>query len=329
VTGWGVLGDPPLMSTPLTEGAPEQQLHVQGGQVVFAGQAAQAHAQPPPPVPAPPSGGGLMRMHEPVGHGVVKQAICNCTQAHASAESAVQEDRSVCAVQGSAGWGVAQSHGAQAAPSGQAGQTHTAEWMVEPEVPPAPLAVPVPPGLLPTAIVVVIVVMAPHAQLQAAQSAPTGHWGQLQVQVPLPEPEPHAPLEPPVEPPVPPVPVVPAEPPEPVLPPEPVPQSHLQGGQAWPGWQAGQLQLQVPALEPPGTGGKGGGQSQLTVGQLPLLGQATGCTHAQPLPLAPRARQKPDAVQSCPAGQRAGVVSVACVAVQAHRVSPEQARESV
>jgi len=74
VTGCGVVGWPTPTDVPA--GA-AQQLHVQGGQVLFAGQAAQAHAQPPPehPVPAPPSGGGLMRMHEPLGHGVVKQAI--------------------------------------------------------------------------------------------------------------------------------------------------------------------------------------------------------------------------------------------------------------
>ena len=33
-------------------------------------------------------------------------------------------------------------------------------------------------------------------------------------------------------------------------------------------------------------------------------------------------------MQSCPAGQRAGVVSVACVAIQVHRASPEQATVS-
>jgi len=74
VTGWGVAGG--TMTTDAL-GA-EQQLHVQGGQVLPSGHAAQAQAQPPPPedpVPAPASAGGLMRVHVPLGHGVVKQAI--------------------------------------------------------------------------------------------------------------------------------------------------------------------------------------------------------------------------------------------------------------
>jgi hypothetical protein len=317
-------------------GAPAQQLQVQGGQVVLAGHAAQAHAQPPLADPEPPlapaSGGGLMCMHEPEGHGVVKQAIPSWIQKHESAESAAHEVESVCVVQGSAGGVVvAQSQGAQAAPAGQAGQAHTGGDVVDPDEPPAaPAAVP-PVGPLPTGIVVVIVGMG-QVQLQAGQAVPAGHSGQLQVQVPLPlepEPEPQA-LEPPApaEPPAPPVPT------EPPVPPVPPPQSHLQGGQASPGRQAGQLQLQVaPPLptaddDPPLTVGRGG-QSQLTLGQVPVLGQATGWTHPHPFPVTPRARQKPDGVQSCPAGQRAGIVSVACVAVQAHRLSPEQALESV
>jgi hypothetical protein len=200
-----------------------------------------------------------------------------------------------------------------------------------PDEPPlAPEAAP-PLGLLPTDIVVVMVVMAPQAQLQAGQASPAGHSGQLQVQVPPPlPPEPQV-----VPPPDPPVPVAPPDPPapvEPAAPPvPPAPQSHLQAGQVSPGRQAGQLQLQVP---PPTAGtlsvvGGGGGQSQLTVGQLPLAGQAIGWTHPHPAPVTSRARQKPVAVQACPTGQRAGAVVVPCVAVQAHRVSPEQARESV
>jgi len=72
----------------------EQQLQLQGGQVAPAGQAAQAHAQPPPPdpelPPVPASAGGLMRMHEPEGQGVVMQAIPSWIQVHESAESAAQ-----------------------------------------------------------------------------------------------------------------------------------------------------------------------------------------------------------------------------------------------
>ncbi len=73
VTGCGVVGWP----MPTDTAGDEQQLHVQGGHVLFAGQAAQAQAQPPPevPVPVPASAGELMCMHEPDGHGVVKQAI--------------------------------------------------------------------------------------------------------------------------------------------------------------------------------------------------------------------------------------------------------------
>jgi hypothetical protein len=151
----------------------------------------------------------------------------------------------------------------------------------------------------------------------------------LQVQVPPPEPQ--LPLLPPVDPPAPVAP--PSTPPVPTTSPlPPVPQSHLQGGQASPGRQAGQLQLHVPPPvdEPPPTvGNDEGGQLQLTAGQLPLAGQATGWRHPHPFPVTPRVRQNPDEVQSCPTGQRAGIVSVPCEAVQAHRVSPEQARESV
>jgi hypothetical protein len=73
-------------------------------------------------------------------------------------------------VHGSAGWGVVQSHGAQAAPAGHAGQAHTAGVVVEPEAPPVPADTPPAPGLFWTGIVVVIVVIGPQAQLQAGQA---------------------------------------------------------------------------------------------------------------------------------------------------------------
>jgi len=190
---------------------------------------------------------------------------------------------------------VAQSQGAQAAPAGQAGHTQMGSTTVDPDEPPlAPEAAP-PVGPLPPDIVVVIVVMAPQEQLQAGQSCPAGHSGQLHVQVPPPPPPAPGPQASP--PPDPPVPVAPPDPPAPVVPAPPplppAPQSHLQGGQASPGRQAGQEQLQVP---PPTAGtvsavGGGGGQSQLTVGQLPLAGQAIGWTHPHPAPVTSRARQ--------------------------------------
>ena len=84
-----------------------QQLQLHGGQVVPAWHAAQAHAQPPLPdpelPPAPPSEGGLMRMHEPEGQGVVKQAMPSWIQEHESAESLAHEVASVCSMQGSIG----------------------------------------------------------------------------------------------------------------------------------------------------------------------------------------------------------------------------------
>jgi predicted small lipoprotein YifL len=177
-TGVGLCGpltlppgaEPEPDAEPEPEADPEQQLQVQGGQVVFAAHAGQAHAQPPPllPVPPPASDGGLIRMHDPDGHGVVKQAMPSWTQVQASAESDVHEAASVCAVQGSAG-GVAQSQGAQAAPSGQAGQTHTRGALAVPEDPPTASAAP-PPTVLPAGMVVVMVVIAPQAQLQAGQA---------------------------------------------------------------------------------------------------------------------------------------------------------------
>ena len=97
-TGVGVWAAPP--GAPF-DAPPEQQSQVQGGQVLFAGQAAQAQAQPP--VPLPPSAGGLIRMHDPEGQGAVKQAIPSSTQPHESAASAEQEAASVYAVHGSAG----------------------------------------------------------------------------------------------------------------------------------------------------------------------------------------------------------------------------------
>ncbi|MES1206943.1 MAG: hypothetical protein ABUS79_13485 [Pseudomonadota bacterium] len=150
--------------------------------------------------------------------------------------------------------GSVQSHGAQLVPAAQAGQVHTAvggaldggDVAVEPAPAVAlPLALPVP--VLPLATVMVVVEAAPQLQLHGAHAAPGGQVGQAQVQVPPPLVFPVpvvAPQPPPVLPPV---------PPPPLLPPVPVPQSHLQGGQAAPGAQAGQAQVQVPPppLDPP------------------------------------------------------------------------------
>jgi len=194
----------------------------------------------------------------------------------------------VCVVQGSVGAGVPQSQGAQAAPAGQAGQLHTG-GAVDPELPPPPLPVAEPLLVpVPAGIVVVVVAMAPQAQLQAGQVAPAGQAGQLQVQVPVDAP---VPQPPPAEPPVPPAPFEPPVPP--VSAPAPLPQSHLQGGQVSPGRQAGQLQLQVPlgVAEPLPVVAGGAEQSQVTLGQLPVEGQATGWTQPQPPPVASRSRQ--------------------------------------
>jgi hypothetical protein len=231
-----------------------QQSHVQAGQVAPAGQAGQAQAQPPPATP--PSLGGLIRMQLPDGQGVVKQAMPSDTQPQASAVSALQDCRSACAEQGSAGW--VQSHGAQALPAGQRGQLHTAGDVVEAGAEAAPLPV----VDVPEGTVTVEVAAAPQLQLHGAQAAPAGQAGQAQVQVPVPV-----------------VPLPQVEPPEPPVPRVPGAQSQAHGGQASPGAQAGQSQVQVlppPPPEPPVVEG-GGGQSQATGGQAPSFGQARGC----------------------------------------------------
>jgi hypothetical protein len=280
VTGCGV--DAPV--TLWTCSGAGQQLQVQGGQVVFAAQAGHAHAHPPPLELEPASAGAVMRMHEPEGHGVVKQAIPSSIQEHASAVSLVHDAASVWVVQGSTG-GVLQSQGGHSAPAGQAGQTHTGGAVVEPPEPPAPVAEPLfadPAVAVLVGTVVVIVVTAPQAQAQVGHGPSAGHCGQLQVHVLAPAPPQPPPLPPvafvPVLAPAPVLPPAPGLPPEPELPPAPEPQSHLQGGQVWPGKQAGQEQLHTP---PPldsavSAAGAGGGQSQVTVGQDPLVGQATG-----------------------------------------------------
>ena len=90
---------------------------------------------------------------------------------------------------------------------------------------------------------------------------------------------------------------------EPVTPPphEPAPQSQVQGGQVSPGAQAAQVQVQVP---PPPLPGVGFEQSHSTAGQSALAGHAIGCTQVQPPPEASRAWQYPPASQVWPAGQR-------------------------
>ena len=256
-----------------------QQLQAQGGQVSPGAQAGQAQAHPPPePLPASTGGTGLVCAHVPVGHGVVMHSMLSEVQPHASAVSAVQEVTSVYAVQGLAGGVVPQPHGAQAAPTGQAGQPQTVPGaepvlVTVPDAPPAP-----------EEVVVVVVVVAPllHAQLQAGHASPAGHSGQLQVQVPGPPP-------------------VPVAPPLPVAPPVPLPQpppgspqAQSQTGQTSPAGQGGQSQVQVPpppALPP--SIACGGGQSHCTGGQLPFAGQASGCTQRQPFTADPRSKQKP------------------------------------
>lgn len=258
-----------------------QQLQVQGGQASPGAQAGQAQPHPPVPEPPPSTGGtGFIWEQAPVGHGVVMHTMVTEVQPHASAVSAVQEVTSVCAVQGSAGGGAPQSQGAQAAPAGQAGQVQTT--VGDPVLPVLPVTVP-DPDAPPLPEEVVVVAPSLQAQLQAGQSAPAGHSGQLQVQVPVP-------LPPPVTSPQPPVP-----PPPPALPPAPpVPQVQSQGGQTSPAGQAGQPQVQVPpppALPP--SAACGGGQSHCTGGQAPLAGQASGCTQRQPFTVDPRSKQKP------------------------------------
>jgi hypothetical protein len=268
-------------------------LHVHAGQVAPAGQAGQAQPQPPLPEPLPAS--TVTRAHEPVGHGVVKHSMVSAVQPHASAVSATQDLASVYAVQGSGG-GVAQSQGAQAEFGGQAGQAQTgidgeldvvpglvvAGPVVPVPVVPVPL-VPVP--LMGTVIVVVVPLL--HEQLQAGHSAPAGHSGQLQVQVPVPVPPP------PVAPPA------PVTHPPPLPPPVPPPVHwQSQGGQASPGKQAGQPQVQVPPPALPASTGGGGGQSHWTGGQAPLAGQASGWTQRQLGPVEGRSKQKPPPPQS-------------------------------
>jgi hypothetical protein len=223
----------------------------------------------------------------PVGHGVVMHSMLSEVQPQASAVSAVQEVTSVCAVQGSAGGVVPQPHGAQAEPTGQAGQPQTipgaellpAVLLAVPEVPPAPDD---------EGVVVVMVAPLLQAQLHAGQASPAGHSGQLQVQVPGPPPEPVAPPLP-VPPPLPVVPVVP-----PPQPPPGWPQAQSQTGQTLPAGQGGQSQVQVPPPPtlPPSVA-CGGGQSHWTGGQVPFAGQASGCTQRQLLPDDPRSKQKP------------------------------------
>jgi len=259
-----------------------QQSHAQGGQVSPGAQAGQAQAQPPP---APPSTGGtgVVWAHVPVGQGVVMHSMLSEVQPHASAVSAVQEVTSVCAAQGSAGGVVPQPQGAQAAPAGQAGQPQTAPG-AEPLLP-VLLTVPDAPPVPDEGVVVVVVAPPPHAQLHAGHASPAGHAGQLQVQVPGAPPVPVPP----------PLPVTPPPPVVPVLPQPPGwPQAQSQTGQTSPARQGGQSQVQVPpppALPP--SAACGGGQSHCTGGQLPLAGQANGCTQKQPFTDDPRSKQKP------------------------------------
>ncbi len=297
MTGCGDAGVE-IRSPPPDAGA-EQQSHVQAGQLAPAGQAGHAQAQPPPPVP--PSTGWLIRTQVPEGQGVVKQAIASCTQAHESALSPAHDVASVWAAQGSGG--AVQSHGAHAVPAGQAGQLHVTGADVDPELvvalPAALVAAPVvalaaalvalaaalvaaPVVALPGAVVglpvavpivgtvIVVVDPDPQLQLQGGQSAPAGQAEQAHVHVPRPTlPVPQLPPPPPPAPPPPPVP--------------PAPQSHAQCGQASPGAQAGQAQLQTPLPPPaPPVPAGGGGQSHATGGQAPSFGQASGWTQPQP-----------------------------------------------
>jgi hypothetical protein len=262
------VGEPPAGGTTVTEpasaltcviptgvgGGAGQQLQLQGGQVWPVAQAGQAQAQPPPPEPLPPSEvtTGWILAHTPLGQGVVKQAMPSDVHPHWSAVSAVHDLASVYAVQGSGG-GEVQSHGAQAVLAGQAGHSQIGTAVPDVAVVPGE-AVPVPPVAVPVLVPAgtVIVVVAPplHEQLQAGQSAPTGHAGQLQVQVPGLPPVPD----------VPPV-LVPHPPAAPPVPPLPFPHWQSQGGHASPGPQDGQPQVQVPPPPLPASTGGGGGQS--------------------------------------------------------------------
>ena len=145
---------------------------------------------------------------------------------HESAVSALQEAASAWLVHGVSGDGVPQSQGAQAAPAGHAGQAQTG-GAVDPDEPPSPPTAALPVAPFPTGMVVVVVAMAPQAQLHAGQAAPTGHSGQLHVQVPPPGTDPQLTPASAV---VPPVPVDPPVPP-PVPLSSPPPQAHLHAGQ--------------------------------------------------------------------------------------------------
>ena len=192
------------------------------------------------------------------------------------------------------GGGEVQSHGAQAAFAGQAGQEQIAVevWAEPVAVPFEVVAGPDVPVPLDGTVIVVVEPLV-HEQLQAGHSAPAGHSGQLQVQVPLP------PLPVPVVPPAPVAVPVAQPPPLPPVPPPPAPHWQSQGGQVSPGAQTGQPQVQVPPPPPPASTAGGGGQSHWTGGQAPFAGQASGCTHRQPGPEDdPRSKQKPPAAQS-------------------------------
>jgi hypothetical protein len=138
----------------------------------------------------------------------------------------------------------------------------------------------------PSLAAVPVTAPSPHPQAQGGQSAPGAQAGQLQTQVPpLLPPEPPAVLPPPAPLPLP-LPQVP--PPFPL--PSPQPQAH--GGQGAPGAQAGHVHVHVPPPPPalpPSEGGTPPEQSHWTGGQSAFAGHASGCTHAQPPPDAPRA----------------------------------------
>jgi hypothetical protein len=186
---------------PVAGGGAAQQLQAQGGQLWPAAQAGQAQAHPPPPLP----GTGLVWVQTPVGQGVVTQAMPSSTQPQASAVSARHAPWSVKAAQGSAGTGaggsggVAQSHGGQALPAGQAGQVQAVLGVgagAEPTVvvvtgSAVPLPV-VPAPVTPTAPLL-------QPQEHGGQFGPV-QTGQAHVQVP------GLPQVPPPEPPVPPPP---------------------------------------------------------------------------------------------------------------------------
>ena len=149
-----------------------QQLQAQGAQVSPGAQAGHAQADPPPPpLPASTGGAGFVCAHVPVGHGVVMHSMLSEVQPHPSTVSAVHEVTSVCAVQGSAGGVAPQSQGAQAAPTGQAGQPQTTpDEDAAPPVLPVPLTVADAPPVPDAGVVVVVVAPSLHEQLQAGQA---------------------------------------------------------------------------------------------------------------------------------------------------------------